>query len=119
MKEIGYGYPPRLGKTIVARHGSGVFLNGRFKRHKDRKTKTGLSWKQQNIEDAAKDSANREWKKLNIEKFVIVKRPEGIWRSEKCFDIQHGDVVCILSCWLLVLLWCRSPSICSLSFPLE
>lgn len=35
--------------------------------------------------------ANGEWNQPRRKKFVAVNKDERIWRSEKHFDITHGD----------------------------
>jgi len=58
-----------------------------------------------------------EWKEAKRGEGVVVNKPERSWRSEKCFDIKHGDILWNLFWWFSVLLGISLP--CSTSSNLE
>jgi hypothetical protein len=43
------------------------------------------------MEYLPRKAANREWTQSRRKKFVAVNKDERSWRSEKHFDIRHGD----------------------------
>ena len=80
---------------------SGMFLNGGQERPlcEDVNVKPGLLWRPQDVGDARvvgylpRKDANGELNIPKKKKYVVVNKAEQNWRTEECFDIEHGDEI--------------------------
>ena len=90
---------PQLRKAAEARHCQWLSLNWIRERLlcKAVKLKPGMLWRSQDVGDArdmvylTRKTADGEWKQLKRKKSVAGTKAERSWRSEKGFDIRHGD----------------------------